>query len=172
MLRVCATKASENSRWDFGNVEPWNVQYFGSDDFFPCRWPASLLNSGSYQVAPADTSGHLVAPPSPPAATVSRRKTATATEVIQPKILLEVPGKLDTSPSQVVLGRPLKDRRPPVASPQPGISPRPGVNPRPGASPRPGNSPRPQRPAIPASRPPRPKKGPQRPPAPSARPPV
>ena len=63
------------------------VRYFRPDDLFPHRWPATLSNSGSYQVAPvADTSSHLVAPPSPPAATVNRRKTAPATEVIQPKI--------------------------------------------------------------------------------------
>merc|ERR1719234_69244 len=91
MLRVCATEASQNS-----------------------RWAATLSNLGSYQVAPvADTSGHLVAPPSPPAATVNRRKTAAATEV--------------------VLGRPLKDRRPAGVSAQPGISPRPAINSRPGA---------------------------------------
>ena len=70
-----------------------------------------------------------------------------------------------------MLGRPLKERRPPGASPRPGISPRPGL----GSNPRPGNSPRPQRPSgvveIPPSRPPRPKKGPQRSPV-SSRPPV
>ena len=74
-----------------------------------------------------------------------------------------------------MLGRPLKERRPPGASPRPGISPRPGLSPRPGSNPRPGNSPRPQRPsgvvANPPSRPPRPKKGPQRSPV-SSRPPV